>query len=69
LPSSDTRGRIENRIYSHNETLHTPHLLDLEVTHMLRRLVLQRVIFGYRADEAISIFWISGLIGTLTSCS
>lgn len=30
--------RIENRIYSRNETLHTPHLLDLEVTQVLCRL-------------------------------
>ena len=33
--------RIENRIYSRNETLHTPHLLDLEVTQVLQRLVRQ----------------------------
>ena len=26
--------RIENRIYSRNETLHAPHLLDLEVTQV-----------------------------------
>ena len=29
---------IEKRIYSQNETLHAPHLLDLEVTQVLRRL-------------------------------
>jgi predicted nucleic acid-binding protein len=45
--------RIEGRIYSHNETLHAPHLLDLEVTQVLRRLVLQKVISGHRADEAV----------------
>ena len=45
--------RIENRIYSHNETLHAPHLLDLEVTQVLRRLVVQKVIPGQRADEAV----------------
>jgi hypothetical protein len=32
---------IEKRIYSRNETLHAPHLLDLEVTRVLRRLALQ----------------------------
>lgn len=36
--------RIENRIYSRNETLHVPHLLDLEVTQVLRRLALQGVV-------------------------
>ncbi len=44
--------RIENRIYSRNETLHTPHLLDLEVTQVLRRLVHQRAVPVHRADEA-----------------
>jgi predicted nucleic acid-binding protein len=45
--------RIENRIYSRYETLHTPHLLDLEVTQVLRRLVRQGVVPAKRADEAL----------------
>src|SRR5258707_8200354 len=45
--------RIENRIYSRNETLHAPHLLDLEVTQVLRRLVEQGVVSVHRADEAL----------------
>src|SRR5579863_640280 len=44
---------IEKRIYSRNETLHAPHLLDLEVTQVLRRLALQRVVPVLRADEAV----------------
>ena len=44
---------IENRIYSRNETLHAPHLLDLEVTQVLRRLALQRVVSVHRANEAV----------------
>src|SRR5258708_20933954 len=44
---------IERRIYSHNETLHAPHLLDLEVTQVLRRLGLQGVVSAPRADEAV----------------
>ena len=44
---------IESRIYSRNETLHAPHLLDLEVTQVLRRLVLQKVIPEHRGDEAV----------------
>jgi predicted nucleic acid-binding protein len=43
---------IEKRIYSHNETLHAPPLLDLEVTQVLRRLAWQGVISAHRADEA-----------------
>ena len=44
---------IEERIHSHRETLHAPQLLDLEVTQVLRRLALQRVVPARRADEAI----------------
>jgi len=44
---------IEKRIYSNSETLHAPHLLDLEVTQVLRRLVLQGVISPHRAGEAV----------------
>ena len=45
---------IEKRIYSHNESLHAPHLLDLEVAQVLRRLVREGAITARRADEAIS---------------
>jgi len=45
--------RIESRIYSRNETLHAPHLLDLEVVQVLRRLVRQGVVSAHRADEAV----------------
>jgi predicted nucleic acid-binding protein len=44
---------VENRIYSRNDTLHAPHLLDLEVAHVLRRLVAQGVVTGFRAQQAI----------------
>jgi len=45
--------RIEQRIYSNNESLHTPHLFDLEVTQVLRRLVREGSVPAHRADEAI----------------
>ena len=44
---------VEKRLYSRSETLHAPHLLDLEVTQVLRRLALQGVISVNRADEAV----------------
>src|SRR3984885_10429236 len=44
---------IEKRIYSRNETLHAPQLLDLEVTQVLRRLAFQGVVSAIRADEAV----------------
>ena len=45
--------RIEQRIYSHNESLHAPHLLDLEVGQVLRRLVREGLVSNDRADQAI----------------
>ena len=45
--------RIEQRIYSHRESLHAPHLLDLEVGQVLRRLVRKRAVSAPRADQAV----------------
>jgi predicted nucleic acid-binding protein len=45
--------RIENRIYARGESLHAPHLLDLEVTQVLRRLVRDVALSAQRADQAI----------------
>jgi predicted nucleic acid-binding protein len=53
LLQTSSGQRIENRIYSRKETLHAPHLLDLEVTQVLRRLARQGVVPVRRADEAV----------------
>jgi len=45
--------RIENRVMPNGETLHAPHLLDLEVAQALRRLVRQGIISTQRAGEAL----------------
>jgi predicted nucleic acid-binding protein len=45
--------RMEQRIYSHHESLHAPHLLDLEVGQVLRRLVREGTISAERAEQAI----------------
>lgn len=45
--------RIESRIFSREETLHAPHLLDVESAQVLRRLARQGTISETRADEAI----------------
>ena len=44
--------RIETRIYQRGESLHAPHLLDLEVAQVLRRLVREGI-SSRRADQAI----------------
>ena len=53
LLQSPEGKEIESRIFSRNESLHAPHLLDLEVTQVLRRLVRQHTIADRRADEAL----------------
>jgi predicted nucleic acid-binding protein len=45
--------QIENRIYSRGESLHAPHLLDLEVAQVLRRLVREASLSAQRADQAL----------------
>jgi predicted nucleic acid-binding protein len=44
---------IEHRIYSARESLHAPHLLDLEVAQVLRRLVREGTVPANRADEVM----------------
>ena len=45
--------QIENRIYARGESLHAPHLLDLEVAQVMRRLVREATITAQRADQAL----------------
>lgn len=45
--------RIEKRIFTRGESLHAPHLLDLEVTQVLRRLAREGTLPDHRADAAI----------------
>jgi predicted nucleic acid-binding protein len=53
LIQSPSGLRIENRICSVDETLHAPHLLDVEVAQVLRRLARQDTISAQRADAAL----------------
>ena len=46
--------QIERRIYSRGESLHSPHLLDLEVANVLRRFVSGGWISAKRGDEALN---------------
>jgi predicted nucleic acid-binding protein len=44
---------VESRIYSSPESLHAPHLLDLEVGQVIRRLVRQGAVSAHRGEQAI----------------
>ena len=45
--------QIETRINAHHESLHAPHLLDLEVAQVLRRLAREGLVSAQRAGQAI----------------
>jgi len=45
---------IEKRIYSRKDSVHAPHLLDLEVVQVMRRLAREETISAHRAEEAIT---------------
>jgi len=46
--------RIEERLFAPNETLHAPHVLDLEVAQVLRRYCLTGDLEPARAEEALA---------------
>lgn len=46
-------GVLAERLFAPEETLHVPHLLDLEVLQVLRRYVMAREIDARKAAEAL----------------
>ncbi|HKV64067.1 MAG TPA: type II toxin-antitoxin system VapC family toxin [Candidatus Acidoferrum sp.] len=51
--------RIDQRIFSPSQSLHAPHLLDVEVAQVLRRYVREKTLTEQRGQEALQDF--SGL--------
>jgi predicted nucleic acid-binding protein len=47
--------RIEERIFADRETLHAPHLLDLEVAQVLRRYVTRREMSAERGETSLTL--------------
>jgi predicted nucleic acid-binding protein len=47
---------IEKRIFSRGESLHAPHLLDLEVVQVMRRMVRESKVSAQRAQQMIGDF-------------
>ena len=45
--------KIDRRVFSNAETLHVPHLLDIEVAQVLRRYVRDKTITTQRGEEAL----------------
>jgi predicted nucleic acid-binding protein len=44
---------VDRRIFSPSETLHVPHLLDVEVAQVLRRYVRDKTISAQRGEEVL----------------
>jgi predicted nucleic acid-binding protein len=53
LLQTNTGQQIEARIYSHRESLHAPHVIDLEVLQVFRRLVRDGTMAEQRGHEAV----------------
>jgi predicted nucleic acid-binding protein len=45
--------KVDKRIFSVSESLHAPHLLDVEVAQVLRRYVREKLITAQRGREAL----------------
>jgi predicted nucleic acid-binding protein len=53
LLQTPAAAQITRRLFAPGESLHAPHLLDVEVAHALRRLALAGAISATRGNEAI----------------
>jgi predicted nucleic acid-binding protein len=56
LLQSPAGVKIDKRIFSPSESLHAPHLLDIEVAQVLRRFVREKMISPQRGQEALEDF-------------
>jgi len=45
--------KIEKRLFSPSQSLHAPHLLDVEVAEVLRRYVREKFVAAQRGQEAL----------------
>jgi predicted nucleic acid-binding protein len=52
---------VEEWVFAANETLHAPHLLDVEVAQVLRRYYLHQALSSRRAGQALEDLALLGL--------
>jgi predicted nucleic acid-binding protein len=53
LLRTNTGKRVEDRLFSRGESLHAPHLLDVEVAQALRRFALDKELSPERGAQAL----------------
>ena len=55
LLRTDAAHRIEARLFDSNETIHVPHLLDVEVAQVIRRYVLRGDVSAHRGERMLDL--------------
>ena len=53
LLQTPTGGKIGRRIFARSESLHAPHLLDVELVQVMRRYVRDKTLSTDRAEQAL----------------
>ena len=53
LLNTPASARISERLFGRNDTLHAPHVLDLEFAQVLRRYTLSGEMDGERSEQAL----------------
>ena len=53
LLNTASAGRVAERLFGRNDTLHAPHVLDLEVSQVLRRYTLSGAMDAQRSEQAL----------------
>ncbi|MGB7846716.1 MAG: type II toxin-antitoxin system VapC family toxin [Candidatus Acidiferrum sp.] len=53
LIRSSAGVKVDRRLFSHTDSLHAPHLLDVEIAQVLRRYVRDKIIPASRGEEAL----------------
>lgn len=54
LLNTPASGRVAERLFAGNDTLHAPHVLDLEVAQVLRRYALSGEMDAERSEQALA---------------
>ena len=53
LLNSPAAAAVRGRLFAPGETMHAPHLIDLEIAQVLRRYSMTRVLSAQRIREAL----------------
>lgn len=56
LLQTDLAPRLMDRLFEPSASLHAPHLLDIEVTHVFRRMVQRKDLSAGRAEQGLLDF-------------